>query len=220
MEANVKIVAGDTKVVNKGEVDRIFLNTTGVGVFDRTPLNSGDILPYDNIIVSGFIGNHSIHLLSLREGLGFEDRVFSDCAPLNHAISELLGSPVGEFVHCIRDVTRGGLGAVLHEFASVSGYALHFRENKLPIQPAVRMAADMLGVNPLHLANEGCLCLFVAPDRTDEILSVLKTNKYTRNATVIGEVTDMKGVQVLMTRENGEKVIVDELIGAELPRLC
>lgn len=220
LEANIKIVAGDTKVVNKGEADRIFLNTTGIGIFNRSPLYSENIMPHDKIIVTGFIGNHSIHLLSLREGLGFEKRIVSDCAPLNNVIDKLLCSPAGDSIHCIRDVTRGGLGAVLQEFAKVSSRTLHFYESALPIQPAVRMASDMLGVNPLHLANEGCLCLFVAPDCTEDVMKELKTQQYTRNAVVIGEVTEKKEIRVVMTKEDGEKVIVDELVGAELPRLC
>ena len=170
--------------------------------------------------ITGFIGTHSIHLLSLREGLGFEKRIVSDCAPLNEAIDKLLCSSVGGSVHCIRDVTRGGLGAVLHEFAKVSGCTLHFYEHRLPVQPAVRMAADMLGVNPLHLANEGCLCLFVAPDRADDVMAILKTQKYTCNAVIIGEVTENREIKVVMTNADGENVIVDELVGAELPRLC
>lgn len=219
-EANVKIVAGDTKVVNKGEVDKIFINTTGVGVFERNPLTYRAIEPGDKIILSGHIGNHSIHLLSVREGLGYEQRILSDCAPLNTMIDETLTSvPLGS-IKAIRDVTRGGLSAVLHEFAKSTGYLIKFEENILPILPETAMASDMLGINPIHLANEGCICMFVKPSEEEDVLKILKGNKYGREARTIGYVTKECLSKVIMVDKNGLENTLEELLGAELPRLC
>jgi len=219
-EANVKIVAGDTKVVGAGEIDKIFINTTGVGVFERQPIGYKEINPGDKIILSGYIGNHSIHLLSVREGLGYEKRVMSDCAPLNKMIDEVLTSVSNGSVTSIRDVTRGGLSAVLHEFAKATGHLLKFEEEKLPILFETAMAADMLGVNPIHLANEGCICLFVKPDQEEKVLSILRNNKYGLEAKSIGFVSEERSTDVVMIDKNGDEKILEELIGAELPRLC
>jgi len=152
-EAGVKIVAGDTKVVRKGEADQIYLNTTGVGVVEREPLRMKHVRAGDKVILSGPIGNHTVHLLSIREGLGFEERVLSDCAPLNGMIADLLGATAADAVHSMRDVTRGGLSAVLHEYSAATGLTVRVREEDLPIQHETRMATDMLGINPIHAAN-------------------------------------------------------------------
>ncbi|WP_437337598.1 hydrogenase expression/formation protein HypE [Sorangium sp. So ce394] len=219
-EAGVKIVAGDTKVVGKGEADRLFMNTTGVGVFERPPLVSRAVKPGNKIIVSGQLGNHSIHLLSVREGLGFEKRVQSDCAPLNGLIDAVLrGVPQGA-VTAIRDVTRGGLCAVLHEFARASGAELSFARAALPVLPEAVMAADMLGINLIHLANEGCLCLFVEADKAGDVLGILRAHPYGRNAAVIGEVKSAPAPAVSMIEPDGTQTLLEELYGAELPRLC
>ncbi len=158
-EAGVEIVAGDTKVVRSGEVDRIFINTAGVGehVRDDVQLGMAHVSPGDAVIVTGQLGNHSIHILSLREGLGFEQRIGSDCAPLNGLVDTLLDAHPTD-VHCMRDVTRGGLGTVLNEMAEAGEVSIWIDEERLPILHETAMAADMLGVNPMYLANEGCLC--------------------------------------------------------------
>ncbi|WP_327064772.1 hydrogenase expression/formation protein HypE [Kitasatospora sp. NBC_01250] len=219
-EAGVQIVCGDTKVVRKGEADQIYLNTAGVGVFERTPLRMRDVRPGDRVILSGPIGNHTVHLLSIREGLGFEQRVLSDCAPLNGMLDELLGT-VGEGrVHSVRDVTRGGLAAVLHEYAASSGRTIRIDQELLPIQFETVMATDMLGVNPIHAANEGCVCLFVAPEAEQEVLAALRAHRYGADAVVIGEVTEEAEPVVLMRGADGRESVVEELQGAELPRLC
>ena len=156
-EAEVKIVAGDTKVVGKGEAARLFINTAGIGVFEHPPVSVKNVRPGQKIILSGYIGNHSIHLLSMREGLGFERNILSDCAPLNHIIDKLISNiPEGK-IASMRDVTRGGLSAVLHEHARATNYQIHFDQPSLPIQPETAMAANMLGVDVINLANEGCL---------------------------------------------------------------
>lgn len=219
-QANIKIVAGDTKVVGKGEADILFINTAGVGVFERPPVSIQNVRPGQKIILSGYIGNHSIHLLSMREGLGFERNVLSDCAPLNHMINSLFEKIPGDKIASMRDVTRGGLSAVLHEHASAVHGKIRFYQENLPIQAEADMAADMLGINVINLANEGCLCLFVDADVADEVLALLQKDPLGEKAAIIGEVVDAVKPQVVMVSSDGSEQIVEELHGAELPRLC
>lgn len=219
-EANVKIVAGDTKVVGKGEADQIFINTAGIGIVKRAPLRMKQVRPGDRVILSGWIGNHTIHLLSIREGLGFETRVLSDCAPLNGMLQELFDALPEGAVRSVRDVTRGGLSAVMHEYASALGATLEIREADLPIQAETAMAADMLGIDPINMANEGCLCLFVAPEHAEQVLSVLRDHRYGKQAVEIGQVRESGGRAVVMVGRNGQAREIEELVGAELPRLC
>lgn len=219
-EAGVRIVAGDTKVVGRGEADGIFLNTTGIGIFEREPLSMLNVCSGDKIILSGNIGDHSIHLLSIREGLGFEQRVTSDCAPLNNIIGALLSSSLAPAVVSMRDVTRGGFSEVMHEYSQSAGHIVCCEEARLPIQDETRMAADMLGVNPIHLANEGCLCLFVRPEFADDVVSFLHEFDQSKNATIVGEVSAETGSKVLMLQSDGDSYTLEQLVGAELPRLC
>jgi hydrogenase expression/formation protein HypE len=219
-EAGVAIVAGDTKVVRVGEADQIYLNTTGIGVFQRPPLRMAHVAAGDSILLSGPIGNHTVHLLSVREGLGFERDVLSDCAPLNGLIDAVLRSPFGQAVHSIRDVTRGGLTAVLHEYARATGLTPHLNEEALPIERPVRMACDMLGINPMNAANEGCLCLFVERSAAEGVLKVLHGHSRGSGAAIIGAMGEQGGGEVRITRSDGRVDSIDELQGAELPRLC
>jgi len=220
LEADVKIVCGDTKVVRKGEVDQIYLNTAGVGIFERAPLRMRDVRPGDRVLLSGPIGNHTVHLLSIREGLGFEKRVLSDCAPLNGLIDQLLTTVDAGLVRSVRDVTRGGLAAVLHEYALSSGYTIRVEKEALPIQFETVMATDMLGIDAIHAANEGCVCLFVDPRAEQEVLAALRAHKYGAEAVVIGEVTSVAESVVLMRTADGRESVLEELEGSELPRLC
>jgi hydrogenase expression/formation protein HypE len=218
--ANVKIVAGDTKVVRKGEADGIFLNTTGVGVVERPlRLASTSLKNGDQVIVTGFLGDHSIHLLSMREGLGFEKRVLSDCAVLNHVIADLLDA-CGEGVRCMRDITRGGLGTVLNEFAAASKCGIELEEAALPIKAETAMAADMLGVDVMYLANEGNLCIVVAPDVAAKALEVLRAHPETARAAVVGRVSADDSSRVHSTSKEKKRKLVGLLYGAQLPRLC
>ncbi len=217
--AGVHIVAGDTKVVRRGEADGIFLNTTGIGVVERQPLSSRSLRHGDELIVTGYLGDHSVHLLSMREGLGFEDRVLSDCAVLNHVIAEVL-SACGEDVRCLRDITRGGLGTVLNEFAAASGRSIQVSGPTLPIRPETAMAADMLGVEIMYLANEGNLCLAVAPSSSHRALEVLHRHPETACAAVIGTVADGVPGEVTIVDAAGRSGRVELLYGAQLPRLC
>ena len=218
--AGVKIVAGDTKVVGKGEADQLFINTAGVGVLERPSVSVRNVRPGQKILLSGYIGNHSIHLLSIREGLGFERNVLSDCAPLNHMIDAVLRSVPAGKVASLRDVTRGGLCAVLHEHARAVNCTIRFEKKALPVLMEAAMAADMLGINVLHLANEGCLCLFVEPDVADEVLAILRDDPCGKNAAIIGEVEATPRPEVRMVELDGTLTTNEELYGAELPRLC
>lgn len=219
-EAGVKIVAGDTKVVGKGAADQLFINTTGVGVFHRRPLRMTDVQPGDRIILSGQIGNHAIHLLSIRAGLGFEQRVQSDCAPLNGMVQELLASFPEGAVRSIRDVTRGGLCAVMHEYSRAIGCRMEVRRDALPVRWETAMCADMLGIDVIHLANEGCIALFVAPEYADSVLARLRTHRYGRDAAIVGTVGPSGTAGFTMTTADGSTAEIDELLGAEIPRLC
>ena len=167
-----------------------------------------------------FRSNHSIHLLSIREGLGFERNVLSDCAPLNHMIDAVLRSVPAGKVASLRDVTRGGLCAVLHEHARAVNCTIRFEKKALPVLMEAAMAADMLGINVLHLANEGCLCLFVEPDVADEVLAILRDDPCGKNAAIIGEVEATPRPEVRMVELDGTLTTIEELYGAELPRLC
>lgn len=218
--AKVKIVAGDTKVVGKGEADQLFINTAGIGIFERSVISCRNIKEGQKIILSGYIGNHSIHLLSMREGLGFERNVLSDCAPLNHLIERVLTNVPEGKVASMRDVTRGGLSAVLHEHARTASCEIRFDKSALPILPDAAMAADMLGVNVINLANEGCLCLFVEPEYAEKVLTLLQADPDGKNAAIIGEVKNGMKPCVTMVELDGTLTVIEELYGAELPRLC
>ncbi|ONI76354.1 hydrogenase expression/formation protein HypE [Actinosynnema sp. ALI-1.44] len=218
--AGVSIVAGDTKVVHRGQADGIYLNTTGVGVFEPgTPdLNSRSLKPGDRVIVTGHLGDHSVHLLSLREGLGFEKRVLSDCAPLNHVVADVLAA-CGNGVHCVRDVTRGGLGTVLNELASASTVDLCVDAEALPVRHETKMAAEMLGVDVIYLANEGVLCVVADEASVSTAVEVLRGHPETAHTAVVGTVS-AGGGHVRMRDANGRTSPVDLLYGAQLPRLC
>ncbi len=218
--AGVTIVAGDTKVVRGGEIDKIFVNTTGIGeLHGNVELGMSRVAPDDVVIVTSWLGNHSIHILSLREGLGFEQRVLSDCASLDGLVWNVLEEHPGH-VHCMRDVTRGGLGTVLNEVADGARVTVAIERAHLPIQPETAMAADMLGVDPLYLANEGCLCLFVDGEHAREILDTVRVQPHGKAATIVGTVRERGEDAVRMLEEDGSETAVEVLYGAELPRLC
>jgi hydrogenase expression/formation protein HypE len=219
--ARVEVVAGDTKVVRAGEVDKLFINTAGVGVFEReVELGVRRVAHGDAVIVTSWLGNHSIHILSIREGLGFEERVLSDCAPLDGLVWNVMEEYAPQ-VHCMRDITRGGLGTVLNELADAAGVSIQIEEGRLPIQHETAMAADMLGVNPLYLANEGNICMLVAAEAATEVLELLRWHPHGRAAQIVGTVRESaKGRPVTMVRSDGAETVVELLYGAELPRLC
>lgn len=219
-EAGVVIVGGDTKVVRAGEADGLYINTAGVGVYNRDPLRMDAVRPGDRVILSSVLGNHTIHLLSIREGLGFDQRILSDCAPLSGMIDGLFAKTPPGSVRSMRDVTRGGLSAVLHEYAGRLGHVIEVGQPALPVQHETAMAADMLGISVIHAANEGCLVVFADPVAEADVLGALQAHPYGAKAVVIGEVTGRAGTEVVLRDADGRRSVLEELRGAELPRLC
>lgn len=218
-KAGVQIAAGDTKVVEKGHGDGVYINTTGIGIIpagvDIAPSNAR---PGDLILVSGTLGDHGIAIMSVREGLGFESEIRSDTAPLNGLVAEMLIA--SKDIHCLRDATRGGLSAVLNELAVASGVGIEFEEEKVPVRPAVNAACEMLGLDPFYIANEGKLVAFVPEAQAHEILAAMKNNEYGKEATIIGRVTEEHPGRVVARTAIGGSRVVDLPAGELLPRIC
>lgn len=237
-KADVKIVAGDTKVVDKGKGDGIFINTSGIGIIpDGIELGAKNIKVGDKVIVSGPIGNHGIAVLSERNGLSFEPPVLSDTAPLNGLVELMLSFTGGLHkegkchtsgpIRVMRDPTRGGVATTLREIAGDSGLCITIYENLLPISPGVRGACELLGIDPLYVANEGILIAIVAPDAADLLVHEMRSHPMGRGATIIGEVTgsdpranEMIRGKVLLKTSIGGTRIIDMLAGEQLPRIC
>ncbi len=218
-EAGVKVVTGDTKVVNRGNADGLFINTAGVGIIpDGVDISGSNARVGDKVILSGPIGEHGIAIISEREGLKFASPVISDCAPLNKLVSEML--EVSSQIHCLRDPTRGGLATTLNEFATQSKVGILIHEDAIPVQDAVRAACEMLGFDPLYVANEGRLVAVVAPDDAEKIVQRMQQNKYAAEAAIIGEITEEHAGMVIMRTHLGASRIVDMLVGELLPRIC
>ncbi len=218
-EAGVKIVTGDTKVVNQGSADKLFINTAGVGIVpEGVDISAANARPGDKIIVSGNIGDHGIAVLSKREGLNFQVPVPSDCAPLNNLVADMLAASAN--IHCLRDPTRGGLATTLNDFAGQSKVGIRIEEDKIPVDRAVLAACELLGLDPLHIANEGKLAAVVACEDADAILANMKQNKYGKNAVIIGEVVAEHPGRVVMKTSLGASRIVDMPVGELLPRIC
>jgi hydrogenase expression/formation protein HypE len=218
-EAGVKIVTGDTKVVNQGSADKLFINTAGVGIVpEGIDISAANARPGDKIIISGNIGDHGIAVLSKREGLNFQVPVPSDCAPLNKLVADMLAASAN--IHCLRDPTRGGLATTLNDFAGQSEVGIRIEEDKIPVDRAVLAACELLGLDPLHIANEGKLAAVVAREDADAILANMKQNKYGKNAVIIGEVVAEHPGRVVMKTSLGASCIVDMPVGELLPRIC
>ncbi|HKG53680.1 MAG TPA: hydrogenase expression/formation protein HypE [Anaerolineales bacterium] len=217
-EAGVYIAAGDTKVVQRGSADQLFVNTSGVGkVPDGVNISGTNAKEGDIVIVSGTIGDHGIAVLSAREGLGFETTLESDVAPLNHLVQAMIGA--GE-IHVLRDPTRGGLATSLVEISEQSNITIEVNEQSLPFKPAVKAACEMLGFDPLYVANEGKLVAFVRENDADKVLDVMRKTKYGENAVVIGKVTGNGKSQVRLKTAIGGTRLMDMLPGEMLPRIC
>ncbi len=218
-KAGVKIVTGDTKVVPKGKCDKIFINTSGIGIIPAGINVSGGMAnPGDKIILSGTMADHGITILSTREGLQFDSDVSSDSAPLNTMVKSLFDS--GCDIHVLRDPTRGGVGTTLNEIAVQSGVGIRIEEKALPVKPAVAGICELLGFDPLYLANEGKLLAFVAEKDADKALKIIKENEFGQDAVIIGEVTADTPGKVYMDTAIGGSRIVDMLTGEQLPRIC
>jgi len=218
-EAGVKIVTGDTKVVGKGGADKIFINTAGVGqVPEGVDISAANAKPGDKIILSGNIGDHGIAVMSQREGLKFNTPIPSDCAPLNGLVTNMLA--VTKDIRCLRDPTRGGLAVTLNDFAEKSGAGITLEESKIPVAKAVLAACELLGLDPLHIANEGKLAAIVPAGKAEAVLNAMKRHKYGKNAVIIGEVTGEHAGRVVMKTALGASSIVDMPVGELLPRIC
>lgn len=220
--AGIKIVTGDTKVVNKGKCDKLFINTTGIGIFKKTGhklLGSGETInPGDQVIVNGSIGDHGISVLAARESLHFQTTLHSDCASLNNMIRQVLDNASG--VRFMRDATRGGLATVLNEVAGKNNFGLDIWEESINIKDEVKEACEIFGFDPLHLANEGKVVMIVDKASSDEILHILKENETGRESVIIGEVTEDHPKKVVLHTGIGGKRWVDMLSGEQLPRIC
>ena len=218
-EAGIQIVAGDTKVVQKGKADGIYINTTGVGIRSaRTEITGAGARLGDKIILSGSIGDHGIAVLSARGELGFSTDLTSDVAPLNHMVQKMLTA--SHEIHVLRDPTRGGLATTLNEIAQQSSVRLTIDETMIPIRPAVQSACEMLGFDPLYVANEGKLIAFVSPNDASLVLDALHSHSYGQEATVIGEVTEKATPRVLLRTSLGTHRVIGILSGEMLPRIC
>ncbi|HLA88689.1 MAG TPA: hydrogenase expression/formation protein HypE [Anaerolineales bacterium] len=217
-EAGIYIAAGDTKVVQKGGADKLFINTSGIGkIPDGINISGSNAKEGDVIIISGTIGDHGIAVLSAREDLGFETALESDVAPLNHLVQAMMNA--GE-IHVLRDPTRGGLATSLVEIAEQSNVTIEIDEQALPVKPAVKAACEMLGFDPLYVANEGKLVAFVKETDAEKVLGAMKRINYGRDAAIIGKVIGIGKSQVRMRTSIGGTRLVDMLPGEMLPRIC
>ena len=218
-EAEVQIITGDTKVVNRGSADKLFVNTAGVGrVPEGIDISGSSAKPGDKVILSGTIGDHGIAVLSQREGLGFSTRLESDCAPLNGLVAEMMVA--SRRIHTMRDPTRGGLATTLNELAAQSKVGIRIEEEKVPVRDEVRGACEMLGIDPLYVANEGKLVALVHPEDADAVLEKMRHHRYGRDAAIIGEARSAHHGRVVMRTGLGASRIVDMLVGDPLPRIC
>jgi hydrogenase expression/formation protein HypE len=218
-EAGVAIITGDTKVVNRGAADGIFINTAGIG---RVPpgihISGHNARPGDKVLVSGTLGDHGVAILSAREGLDFSTALVSDCAPLNHLVEKLIAA--SPHIHCLRDPTRGGLSSTLNEIARQSGVGVWVEENRIPIREEVKGACELLGFEPWNLANEGKLVAIVEAGAAETILREMKSHPLGRDAAIIGEVKDSPPGKVVLRTPIGSTRLMDMLVGEPLPRIC
>ncbi len=218
-EAKVSIVAGDTKVVPRAAVDKVFINTSGIGVIpDGVNVSGHNARPGDVLIINGNIGDHGMAILSRREGLHFESPLMSDSAPLNGLVSSIL--EVSHEIHVLRDPTRGGVATALNEVASRSGVGIHIFEEDIPMSPSVAAACEILGLDPLYVANEGKCLVIVSKEEAKKVLGIMKKNIYGKRSRIIGEVTAENPGRVLLKTKIGGTRILSMLTGEQLPRIC
>ena len=219
-EAGVRIVTADTKVVTRGAADKIFINTTGIGIIPEGIQISGTSgKEGDRILISGTIGDHGVAIASSREGIEFKTTVKSDSAPLNGMISELVDT-LGQDIHVLRDPTRGGLATVLNEIATQSSVGVEINETSIPVRDAVKGACELLGYDPLYLANEGKLVAVVAENASEKALEIMKNSIYGQDACLIGKISGENKGKVILKTAMGGKRLVDKLSGEMLPRIC
>ncbi|GBE92829.1 hydrogenase expression/formation protein HypE [Nostoc cycadae] len=217
--AGVQIVTGDTKVVHRGAADKLFINTAGIGIIPTgVNISAHNIQPGDAIIINGELGNHGTAILIARGELALETDIKSDCQPLHTLVETIIN--VCPEIHAMRDATRGGLATVLNEFAMTSNVGIRIHEKSIPIREEVKGVCEILGLDPLYLANEGKLVVVVKQDKADQVLSAMKTHPAAKDACIVGEViASPPGVVFLKTAFGAER-IVDMLVGDQLPRIC
>jgi len=218
-KAEVKVVTGDTEVVPKGAVDKIFINSSGIGLIpEHVNISGHNARPGDKVLLSGSIADHGITVLTQREGMNFDSPIVSDTAPLNHMVKRMLLAC--EDIHALRDPTRGGVGTALNEIAISSKVGIRIYENKIPVKDEVSGICELLGFDPLYIANEGKLLAFIEADSADEVLKTMRKDEFGKDACIIGEViSDNPGNVFMQTRIGGTR-IVDMLTGEQLPRIC
>jgi hydrogenase expression/formation protein HypE len=218
-EAGVRIVTGDTKVVERGHGDGIYINTAGVGVVrEGLDLSSSHCRPGDVVLLSGTLGDHGIAVMSVREGLSFGTDILSDAAPLNHLVGAVLDAAPD--VRCFRDPTRGGLASCLNELAGASGVSMTVGEDSVPVREQVRGACEMLGYDVYQVANEGKMVAVVPPEQADAALAAMRASRYGEEAAIIGQVTEGPAGRVYVQTSFGARRIMDMLVGEQLPRIC
>jgi hydrogenase expression/formation protein HypE len=216
-EAGVTVVTGDTKVMGRGEIDGVVINTTGLGLTRAVVPDSG-LRPGDRLLVTGSIGDHGIALMAKRHELDFEGELISDVAPINGLLAAALAAADGA-VTAMKDPTRGGLASSLHEMAEKSGVGITIHEPSMPVTATVRSAAEMLGLDPLHIANEGKAILGVRPERAEETLAAMREHPLGREAAIVGECVDDNPGRVVLDTGLGRR-LVSEPEGEPLPRIC
>jgi len=218
-EARVQVVAADTKVVERGKADRIFINTAGVGIIaPGVDVAGQNARPGDFVLINGPVGDHGVAVLSTREGLSFQTEIQSDSAPLNGLVSDML--EVSRNIHVLRDPTRGGVATALNEVANQSAVGIELEESNLPVRLEVNAACEMLGLDPLYVANEGKVLVLVAPEDADLVLNKMRQHPLGRESCIIGRVVSEHPGRVVMQTGIGGRRIVDMLSGEQLPRIC
>jgi len=218
-EAGVTLATGDTKVVERGSADGMFINTSGIGRLDDDVLiGPAQVRPGDTVILSGDLGRHGIAVMAVREGLEFETAIESDCAPLVGAVAALREAEIP--IRCMRDLTRGGLASALVEIAGAAGIAIRIEEERIPVGEAVQGACEILGFDPLYVANEGRFIAFVDPAHADRALSILHAHPLGEEASLIGTVAEEPAGLVTLKSRIGATRVVDMLSGEQLPRIC
>jgi hydrogenase expression/formation protein HypE len=218
----VSIVTGDTKVVERGKGDGVFINTTGIGIVPAgVRLSASKARPGDRVLLSGAIGDHGIAILCKREGLEFETEIQSDSAALHNLVAAMLAvSPAPNAIRCLRDPTRGGVSSALNEIAAQSRVSIQIEESSIPLREEVRGACELLGLDPLYVANEGKLLAVVAPEAAGDILAAMRRDPLGAEAAIVGTVGDASAGLVTMRTAFGSTRIVDMLAGDQLPRIC
>ncbi|MCF8261131.1 MAG: hydrogenase expression/formation protein HypE [Melioribacteraceae bacterium] len=218
-EAGVKIVTGDTKVVNKGQCDKIYINTSGIGVRNsEVDISASNLKVGDKIIVSGTIADHGMSIMTSREGLSFQNDIMSDTVSLNDLVKSMIETTKN--IHAMRDPTRSGVAATLNEFAKQSDVGININAEKIPIKPNVKGACEILGIDPLFVANEGKLIAVVAAEHAENLLQIMRAHRCGKDSEIIGEVVNEHRGVVVKKTILGVEQIVDLPLGEQLPRIC